>query len=75
MGDTEQNSNDDIRPRIIITGLKRYFCLIDLSIIHFHYRLCRSGKSSIHKVVFHKMSPNETLFLESHNKALSDSKF
>ncbi|CAN7988228.1 unnamed protein product [Ixodes hexagonus] len=29
---------------------------------------CRSGKSSIEKVVFHKMSPNETLFLESTNK-------
>ena len=28
----------------------------------------RSGKSSIQKVVFHKMSPNETLFLESTNK-------
>ncbi|CAN7981779.1 unnamed protein product, partial [Ixodes pacificus] len=27
-----------------------------------------SGKSSIEKVVFHKMSPNETLFLESTNK-------
>ncbi|KAK9505520.1 hypothetical protein O3M35_009558 [Rhynocoris fuscipes] len=30
--------------------------------------LRRSGKSSIHKVVFQKMSPNETLFLESTNK-------
>jgi len=30
--------------------------------------LKRSGKSSIQKVVFHKMSPNETLFLESTNK-------
>merc|ERR1711964_449240 len=29
--------------------------------------LRRSGKSSIQKVVFHKMSPNETLFLESTN--------
>jgi Ras-related GTP-binding protein C/D len=29
---------------------------------------CRSGKSSIERVVFHKMSPHETLFLEStHN--------
>ena len=32
----------------------------------------RSGKSSIQKVVFHKMSPNETLFLESTNKILKD---
>ena len=30
--------------------------------------LRRSGKSSIQKVVFHKMSPRETLFLESTNK-------
>jgi len=28
----------------------------------------RGGKSSIQKVVFHKMSPNETLFLESTSK-------
>ena len=32
----------------------------------------RSGKSSIQKVVFHKMSPNETLFLESTNKITKD---
>jgi Ras-related GTP-binding protein C/D len=30
--------------------------------------LRRSGKSSIQKVVFHKMSPNETLFLENTSK-------
>lgn len=30
--------------------------------------LRRSGKSSIQKVVFHKMSPSDTLFLESTNK-------
>jgi len=34
--------------------------------------LRRSGKSSIQKVVFHKMSPNETLFLESTNKIQKD---
>ncbi|XP_035765232.1 ras-related GTP binding Cb [Neolamprologus brichardi] len=34
--------------------------------------LRRSGKSSIQKVVFHKMSPNETLFLESTNKLYKD---
>jgi len=28
----------------------------------------RSGKSSIERVVFHKMSPNETLYLESTSK-------
>ena len=32
----------------------------------------RSGKSSIQKVVFHKMSPNETLFLESTNKIIKE---
>merc|ERR1719270_3009213 len=32
----------------------------------------RSGKSSIQKVVFHKMSPNETLFLEATNKIQKD---
>eukprot|EP01135_Chromosphaera_perkinsii_P001030 Nk52_evm44s156 gene=Nk52_evmTU44s156 len=34
--------------------------------------LRRSGKSSIQKVVFHKMSPNETLFLESTNKVVKN---
>ncbi len=33
---------------------------------------CRSGKSSIQKVVFHKMSPNETLFLEATNRVTKD---
>ena len=32
----------------------------------------RSGKSSISKVVFHKLSPNETLFLESTSKVAKD---
>ncbi|CAO2586300.1 Ras-related GTP-binding protein C, partial [Lemmus lemmus] len=34
--------------------------------------LRRSSKSSIQKVVFHKMSPNETLCLESTNKIYKD---
>ncbi|XP_060086253.1 ras-related GTP-binding protein C-like [Ylistrum balloti] len=34
--------------------------------------LRRSGKSSIQKVVFHKVSPNETLFLESTNKIVKE---
>ena len=46
-----------------------FFCL--------HVIMCkmacyRSGKSSIQKVVFHKMSPNETLFLESTSKIIKD---
>lgn len=36
------------------------------------FGLRRSGKSSIQKVVFHKMSPNETLFIESTNKIIKD---
>ncbi|KAL1527425.1 hypothetical protein AB1Y20_016091 [Prymnesium parvum] len=32
----------------------------------------RSGKSSIQKVVFHKMSPHETLFLEATNKIVKN---
>ena len=32
----------------------------------------RSGKSSIQKVVFHKMSPHETLFIESTNKIVKN---
>jgi len=32
----------------------------------------RAGKSSIQRVVFHKMSPNETLFLEPTNAILRD---
>ncbi|KAI9297458.1 ras-related GTP binding C [Neoconidiobolus thromboides FSU 785] len=34
--------------------------------------LRRSGKSSIFQVVFHKMGPNETLFLESTSKVTKD---
>ncbi len=34
--------------------------------------VCRGGKSSIQKVVFHKLSPNETLFLESTSKVVKD---
>ncbi|EEB08230.1 Gtr1/RagA G protein Gtr2 [Schizosaccharomyces japonicus yFS275] len=34
--------------------------------------LRRSGKSSIQKVVFHKLPPNETLFLESTSKLTKD---
>eukprot|EP00005_Dracoamoeba_jomungandri_P004803 CAMPEP_0174249950 /NCGR_PEP_ID=MMETSP0439-20130205/263_1 /TAXON_ID=0 /ORGANISM="Stereomyxa ramosa, Strain Chinc5" /LENGTH=348 /DNA_ID=CAMNT_0015329895 /DNA_START=752 /DNA_END=1798 /DNA_ORIENTATION=+ len=34
--------------------------------------LRRSGKSSIQKVVFHKMSPNETLFLETTNRVIKN---
>jgi len=35
-------------------------------------QLKRSGKTSIQKVVFQKMSPNETLFIGSNNSMLKD---
>lgn len=41
-----------------------------------HYILCqyfRSGKTSIRKVVFNKMSPNETLFVESTPRVTTES--
>jgi Ras-related GTP-binding protein C/D len=37
--------------------------------------LRRSGKSSIQKVVFQKMSPNETLFLETTSKIVKTGVF
>ncbi len=37
--------------------------------------LKKSGKSSIQKVVFHKMSPNETLFLESTTKVVKSGEY
>ena len=39
---------------------------------HFANLSFRSGKSSIYKVVFHKMSPTETLFLESTSKIVKE---
>uniref|UniRef100_A0A3Q3JM98 Ras-related GTP-binding protein n=1 Tax=Monopterus albus TaxID=43700 RepID=A0A3Q3JM98_MONAL len=56
--ETSLFSASDDKPRILLMGLRR------------------SGKSSIQKLlcscVFHKMSPNETLFLESTNKISKD---
>uniref|UniRef100_A0AC34Q260 Uncharacterized protein n=1 Tax=Panagrolaimus sp. JU765 TaxID=591449 RepID=A0AC34Q260_9BILA len=34
----------------------------------------RSGKTSIRKVVFQKMSPNETLFVESTSRVIQERK-
>ena len=53
------------KPRLLLMGLKRYRSIcyfIDSSLLNFSIR---SGKSSISNVVFHKMAPNETLFLEA----------
>ena len=47
--------------------------MIPVSIlIIMQFYIYRSGKSSIHKVVFQKMSPPETLFLESTSKLFKD---
>ena len=49
-----------------------------IALIAFFIAVCivltckRSGKSSIQRVVFHKMQPNETLFLESTTKISKD---
>lgn len=53
---------------LLCTFMTIYF-YFDVFVIVWSFR---SGKSSIQKVVFHKMSPNETLFLESTNKIVKD---
>ena len=73
------------KPRIVLMGLRRsaesatepHFSLLpsfplSLSVLMPCSMLIRSGKSSISKVVFHKLSPNETLFLESTSKVVKD---
>lgn len=57
-------SQVDEKPKILLMGLRRFYSLMLICwpIIY------RSGKSSIQRVVFHKMAPNETLFLESTHK-------
>lgn len=68
-------TSNENKPRILLMGLRR------CAIIYFDYLYvvlileCRSGKSSIQKVVFHKMSPNETLFLESTSKIVKNGIF
>jgi hypothetical protein len=68
----KSNKPHDFKPRLLLMGLRRYeqphsyFSWAKL-IVH------RSGKSSIASVVFHKMPPNETLFLESTTRIQKDS--
>ncbi|KAG5439499.1 hypothetical protein PCANB_002073 [Pneumocystis canis] len=57
-------SNYIYQPRLLLMGLRRYYDQLN----DFSNKSFRSGKSSIIKVVFHKMLPNETLFLESTNR-------
>ncbi|XP_027030436.1 ras-related GTP binding Cb [Tachysurus fulvidraco] len=59
--DEEEDSEEDISPSQ--DNEKPRILLLGLR---------RSGKSSIQKVVFHKMPPSETLFLESTNKIYKD---
>jgi len=59
------------RPRLLLMGQRRYF----ISPIRVGPRCSctgRSGKSSISSVVFHKMPPTETLFLESTTRIQKD---
>ena len=70
-------------PLLLSFTVVHYCCPLLLSSTLLHsighwfdcYLFLRSGKSSIQKVVFHKMSPNETLFLESTNKIVKDGMF
>ncbi|PWY89986.1 GTP-binding protein GTR2 [Aspergillus heteromorphus CBS 117.55] len=59
-GQAAANKPQDAKPRLMLMGLRRYGVLL-------------SGKSSIASVVFHKMPPNETLFLESTTRIQKDS--
>ena len=54
-------------------GQRRYNKLAYLKRLLCHLTSCRSGKSSITSVVFHKMPPQETLFLESTTRIQKDS--
>lgn len=52
------------RPRLLLMGQSRYG-IATLFHLQFLTFILRSGKSSISSVVFQKLPPNETLFLES----------
>jgi hypothetical protein len=73
----------EVKPRILLMGLKRHVVArppapptpSSTQAETLGTRRCldyRSGKSSIQQVVFHKMSPNETLFLETTNTVVKD---
>jgi Ras-related GTP-binding protein C/D len=53
--------------RIIFTGPRRLVVVWEVLIqsLILDYLIFRSGKSSIERVIFHKLSPHETLFLEA----------
>jgi Ras-related GTP-binding protein C/D len=72
-GEVSTTKPQDPKPRLLLMGLRRYSALT----LEFNHEdrsdLNRSGKSSIASVVFHKMPPNETLFLESTTRIQKDS--
>jgi len=45
-----------------------------MDLTHPYFFYFRTGKSSIQKVVFHKMSPNETYYLEPTMKIVKNGK-
>ena len=55
----------DHKPRLLLMGLKRFLRLSSLDSLSALITIRRSGKSSISNVVFRKMAPHETLFLET----------
>ncbi|KAL4788562.1 small monomeric GTPase [Aspergillus varians] len=69
----KSNKPNDFKPRLLLMGLRRYEPLSQEHRIWAELTFYRSGKSSIASVVFHKMPPNETLFLESTTRIQKDS--
>lgn len=63
VGDIDQNDGGDSSDQSCSLDDKPRILIMGLR---------RSGKSSIQKVVFHKLSPNETLLLESTNRIVKD---
>lgn len=62
------------KPRLLLMGQRRYAWLPPFDHGAFPILIAnRSGKSSISSVVFHKMPPTETLFLESTARIQKDS--
>lgn len=64
------------RPRLLLMGQKRRVFLgrgaVGWRTVGRADGVSRSGKSSISSVVFHKMPPTETLFLESTTRIQKD---
>jgi Ras-related GTP-binding protein C/D len=58
------------KPRLLLMGQRRYE--IHPGTVSVANKIIRSGKSSITSVVFHKMQPQETLFLESTTRIQKD---